>query len=180
MSQTRTTKTTAKAATGAGKATGDLLANGQKTFEQLFRATSDAMSGNYDKWIAFNQERASAVLESFKGWDDVGAEGKENVEAWMTSGRIAAKGFEDITDKWLAFVTAMVEDNLAASRALMECKDVKQAIELQSKHFRKAVDGWMNEGAELSELTLQTATKAMSPIGERVNATIGKATEATY
>ena len=179
MSQTRTTKTT-KAAAGAGKAPGELFANGQKTFEQLFRATSDAMSGNYDKWIAFNQERANAVLESFKGWDDVGAEGKENVEAWMTSGRIAAKGIEDITDKWLAFVTAMVEDNIAASRALMECKDVKQMIELQSKHFRKAVDGWLNEGAELSELTVQTATKAMSPIGERVNAAIGKATEAAH
>jgi phasin family protein len=177
MSQTRTTKTT-KAAAGAGKATGDLFANSQKTFEQLFRATSDALSGNYDKWIAFNQERASAVLGSFKGWDDVGSEGKENVEAWMSSGRIAAKGIEDITDKWLAFVTAMVEDNIAASRALMECKDVKQVIELQSKHFRKAIDGWLNEGAELSELTLQTATKAMSPIGERVNATIGKASAA--
>jgi phasin family protein len=179
MSQTRTTKTT-KASAGAGKATGDLFADSQETFEKLFRATSDALSGNYDKWIAFNQERASAVLESFKGWDDVGAEGKETVEAWMSSGRIAAKGMEDITDKWLAFVTAMVEDNIAASRALMECKDVKQVIELQSKHFRKAIDGWLNEGTELSELTLETATKAMSPIGERVNAAIGKASAAAH
>ncbi|HEX9648460.1 MAG TPA: phasin family protein [Alphaproteobacteria bacterium] len=175
MSQTRTTKTAKAAATG----TAEVFAKGQDTVEQLFRAGTEALSGNYDKWIKFNQERATAVLDSFKGWDDVGAQGKETVEAWMAGGRIAAKGLEDITDKWLAFVTASLEDGVAASRAMFECKDVKQLMELQSKQLRKLIDGWMTEGAEISELTLETATKAMAPIGERVNAAIEKATHPT-
>jgi len=171
--KTTTSKTT-KSANGAAKAQADIFAAGRDAFETFFRAGTEAFSGNYDKWFAGNQERMTQAMGNLNNWDDVASTGKENVEALVASGKITAQGVEQITDKVMGIMTATFENNMALSKALFECKDVKEVLDLQTKHFRKAVDTWVAEGTELSELAMQTANKAMSPIGERVNATVEK------
>lgn len=163
------TNGSAKASTGA-----DFFAQGQETLQNLFAASTEAMSGNYDKWFAFNKDQTTRAMSAFKGWDDMTEIGKENAEALVASGKIAAQGFEEIADKWMGFVTASVEDGVAASKAMLECRDVQALVDLQSKQVRKSVDTLVAEGTELSEISVQTATKAMTPLSERFTATVDK------
>jgi len=168
---TTKTKTTgsAKAPNGA-----EFFTKGQETLQSLFSASTEAMSGNYDKWIAFNQEQTTAAMNAFKGWDDITEIGKENAEAWVASGKIAAQGFEQIADKMMGYVTASVEESVATSKAMLECRDVKALVDLQTQQVRKSVDSIVAEGTELSEMSVQTATNAISPLSERFTATVDK------
>lgn len=174
MTEAKTTsksKTTESAKTPNGA---EFFAKGQETLQSLFTASTEAMSGNYDKWIAFNQEQTNAALNAFKGWDEFTEIGKENAEAWVASGKIAAQGFEEIAGRVMGYVTASVEDNVATSKAMLECRDVKALVDLQTQRMRKSVDTIVAEGTEISEMSVQTATKAISPLSERFNATVDK------
>lgn len=173
-------KTTSKAkTTGSTNAPSgaELFTKGQDTLQSLFSAGTEALSGNYEKWIAFNQEQASAAMNAFKGWDEFAEIGKENAEAVVASGKLAAQGFEEIADKLMGYVTASVEDGVATSKAMLECRDVKAWMDLQSQQIRKSVDTLVAEGTELSEMSVQTATKAMAPLSERFSATVSKWTK---
>ncbi len=170
-------KTTAKSkSSGSAKASNgaDFFAKGQETLQSLFAASTEAMSGNYDKWIAFNQEQTTRAMNAFKGWDDLTEIGKGNAEAFVASGKIAAEGFEAIADKWMGLMTASVEEGVAASKAALECRDVKALVDLQTQQVRKSVDTLVAESTELSEISVQTATKALTPISERFTATVDK------
>ena len=57
---------------------------------------------------------------------------------------------------------------------MLECRDVQALVDLQSKQVQKSVDTLVAEGTELSEISVQTATKAMTPISERFTATVDK------
>jgi phasin family protein len=170
-------KTTNKAkTTGSAKAPNgaEFFTKGQETLQSLFSAGTEAMSGNYDKWIALNQEQATAAMNAFTGWDDVTEIGKENAEAWVASSKIAAQSFEQIADKMMGYVTTSVEEGVATSKAMLECRDVKALVDLQTQQIRKSVDTIVAEGTELSEMSVQAATKAMTPLNERFNATVDK------
>jgi phasin family protein len=154
-----TTKTMKSAPADGAKAASDAFAKGQETFETVMRNGSEALSGSYEKW--------------FRGWDAL-AESKANFEATLESGRITARGFEEIAGKVAAYVAASMADGVAASKAVLECKDLRELTELQSKQFRRFLDGWLAEGRELSELTVNTATRAVEPIGARIDAAVDK------
>jgi phasin family protein len=99
---------------------------------------------------------------------------KTNAEAMVASGKLAAQGIEEITDKMVSYVTATVEDGMATSKELLECRDAKDFIDVQTKQVQKAVDSWVAEGTEITELSVETATKAMAPLGQTVTASVDK------
>ena len=171
---TNKTKTTESAKAPNGT---EFFTKGQEALQNLFTAGTEAMAGNYDKWIAFNQQQTNAALNAFKGWDEFTEIGKENAEAWVASGKIAAQGFEEITGRLMGYMTASVEDNVATSKAMLECRDVKALMDIQTQRVRKSVDTIVAEGTELSEMSVQTATKAISPLSERFTATVDKWTK---
>lgn len=165
--KSKTKKSTGTASNGNGAA---YMKQSQDTFENMFRAGTEAMSGNFEKWIALGQEQAASSFGAFKGWDEMTEIGKKNAEAMVASSKLAAQGIEEITDRMVSYVTATVEDGVATSKELLECRDAQELVALQTKQVRKAVEGWVAEGTELSELSVESATKAMSPLGERVSA----------
>jgi len=174
MTQAKTTetKTSGKTKGAAGSAGAAYFTQAQDAFESFFRAGSEAMSGNFDKWIALNQERFGGGLTPFQNWDDFAQLGRENLEAWMASTRIATKGFEAIAEKVAGCLTATMESGMASSKAILECRDIKAFVDLQTKQMRDTVDSFVAEGTELSEMSVETATKAIAPLNERVNATV--------
>jgi len=113
----------------------------------------------------------------FKDFEEFTSFGKDNLEAWVAASRIAATGMEKIAGKWLALMTASVENAISTSKAAMACKDVKDLVELQTKNSQKLVDHWVNEGTAISELSVKTMTEALAPIGNRVNATVERVTK---
>ena len=174
-----TSKTTSKAqAASNGKAAQDFIAKGQEAAETWFRAGAEAWMGNFDTWKALSQG-GGAQLDSIANWDEMAESGKQALDAWVASGKIAVEGFGAIADKLAAGMTASMTAGVAASKAMLECKDVKSLVELQTRQTRNAFDAWLAEGNSITELSAETAVKAAAPIGRQLNAVFDKAVKAT-
>lgn len=178
MTETTTATGKGKARTGAAAgrtADNDAAAfakQGREAFESLFRASAEALSGNYDKLFAFNRERMESTMKAFQDPDGMSDAGRKTMAAWLASGRIAAGGWSAIAGRMVGRVAASVEDGVAASEKALACRDAAELADLQSREARRAMDAWMAEGGALSEMTVKTTAAAMAPIAERVNATV--------
>lgn len=133
---------TAKAATGA--------------FEQVSVASNEAFKDQIDRSMA-------AVAE-------VGAFGKENLEAWVASATAAQKGVETLSARYVAFSRQAVENHVAATKALMTSKSVQEFVEKQSDYAKASMEAYMAEVNSLSDLVAGVAKDAIKPLNERMTA----------
>ena len=164
----------AKGADGAGAERGaaESASMGREAFESPFQAGGQALSDNCEKLLLFNKERMETTMKAFQDWDGMSDAGRKTMEAWLASGRIAAEGWTEITGRMAGCFAAAVEGGMAASEKALACKDVAQLADLQSREALRVMDVWMTDGSALSEMTVKTATAAMAPIADRVNAAV--------
>lgn len=132
----------------------------------------------FEKASATAQEQIEAALkagtDSFKGYEDMVAFGKENLDALMASGSIFAKGFQDLNSAWFGLAQASLEDSFAATQAVMKCKSVPEAVEVQRELAKDKVARIVTESRKLSEMSVKLAEKALEPITGRVNVAVEK------
>lgn len=175
-----TSKTTSKAqAASNGKAAQDFIAKGQEAAETWFRAGADAWMGNFDAWKALSQGGGGDKLDGIANWDEIAESGKQALDAWAASGKIAVEGFGAVADKLAAGVTASMTAGVSVSKAMLDCKDVTSLVEVQTQQARAAFDTWLAEGNAITELGAETAVKAAAPLGRQLNAVFDKAVKAT-
>ncbi len=118
-------------------------------------------------------EKAGGTM--FKGFDDVAAFGKDNIEAVVTAGNIATKGWQDLGAAWFAFVAkGAVDTNVAVMQAMMSVKSPQDLVNIQSSYAKSTFDSFVAEGSKLSEMGVKVTNDAMAPINARVNATVEK------
>ena len=174
-----TSKTTNQAqAAGNGKAAQDFIAKGQEAAETWFRAGTEAWMGNLDTWKGLSQG-GGAKHDGVANWDQLAETGKQALDAWVASGKIAVEGFSAIADKLTAGVTASMTAGVSASKAMLDCKDVTAMVEVQTRQVRDAFDTLLAEGNAITELSTETAVKAAAPLGRQLNAVFDKAAKAT-
>lgn len=137
-----------------------------------------AAAKGYEKASATVQEQIEAAVkagtDSFKGYEDMVAFGKENMDAFMASGSIFAKGFQDLNAAWLGLAQASFENSIAATKAVMECKSIPEAVEVQSDLAKDSYAKIVTESQKLSELSVKLTEKALEPIAGRVNVAVEK------
>ncbi len=109
---------------------------------------------------------------SLEGYGEFAEAGKENVEAFVKSGNLLAKGMETLGKEMMDFARLSIEGNVAATKAVMGAKSFKEAVDLQTDFAKKNVDQMLNEGARLAELSVKVTNEAMEPIQARVNVTV--------
>jgi len=95
---------------------------------------------------------------------------KENVEALVKSGTVAAKGFEDVAKASQDYVTSSTEKADAMFKALFSVKSPAEFLELNSKLARESVEGAIADSRKFAELTQSVVTAALEPISARVAA----------
>ena len=115
-----------------------------------------------------------ASAEAMKGFDSVTGFSKETIEAVVRSNSILAKGWETIGNHWMELAKDQFEDSVAASKALMGCKSVKDVLDVQGALARKSFDKVVSQSAAISEVSAKVAGEALAPITSRVTATFEK------
>jgi phasin family protein len=151
------------------------VAVGNETVEAVVKAGAEAASAGYEKAAAITKEQVDRTSKAmFKGYGDFAALGQENVDAVVKSGNIAAKGFEALSKEMMAFARSSLEGNVAATKAILGAKDLREAVDLQSKYTRKSFDQALAESAKLTEMSVKVANEAIQPIQARVTVAVGK------
>jgi phasin family protein len=72
----------------------------------------------------------------------------------------------------MALAKTSFDESVAASKALMSCKSVKDFVDVQGSLVRTSIDKVVAESAAITEMSTKVATEAMAPLASRVNATI--------
>ena len=134
-----------------------------------------AASKSYEQAVALVQEQVEKASSGmFQGYDDVATLGKDNIDAYVQSSTLFAKGVEAMSKELMNFAQFSVDTSVANAKALFGAKTVRELIDLQSDFSRSGFDSLVAESAKLTELSMSVANETIEPIQARLNANVEK------
>jgi phasin family protein len=142
-------------------------AKAAKTIEM----TTDQATQTFQAFTAVGQEKLQEGIErSMTAMSEVGAFSKENVEAFVASATVAAKGFEQISARAATFSKTALENHVAAAKAIMTSKSMQEVAEKQSAYMKSAFEAYVAEATKMTELMTGMSKEVIAPLNERVTA----------
>lgn len=109
---------------------------------------------------------------------EAAAAGKDHFDAWMKSGSIMMKGYEDLMKTCMGIAQDTAEKNGEAFKTLLGCKNVNEFTEVQTRLAQQSFDDMMTNATKLSEITVKLATDGFAPINDQLSKSIKKASAA--
>ena len=94
------------------------------------------------------------------------------MEAFVAATSIAAQGFGEVNQAWLAFAKRAFERNGVATEANFTAKNPADAAELQADWARSAFDNYVSESSKITVMAVKTANDATAPIRARVDVVV--------
>ncbi|WP_193368385.1 phasin family protein [Pelagibius marinus] len=147
----------------------------KETMEAVVKAGTQAASKSYEQAVALVQEQVEKASSSvFEGYDEVASLGKDNIDAYVQSSTVFAKGFEAMSKELMSFAQLSVDTGMANAKALFEVRTVRELIDLQTDFSRSGFDSLVTESAKLTELSMNLANETIEPIQARLNANVEK------
>lgn len=137
------------------RAAGEKL-GGTEGIETVMKSGTEALKNGFEK--------------AAKGYDRFFSYGKDTVEAYVKSANVAGKGVETLHNELYSFSKQAIEEQIAATKALMASKSVHEAFELQTDFAKTAFDSYVGEMSKLGEIFANTAKEAIEPLQGRVQA----------
>jgi phasin family protein len=142
----------------------------KKTLDAVVKAGTEAATKGYEEAVKVTQDQVEKTsVAAFKGYDELAMAGKDNIEACVRSGSIAAKGMETLGKEVMTYAQASFEANLAAAKALMGAKTLREVIDVQTGLTRGSFDQAVAQSAKLTELSVQVTNDALAPIQAQAN-----------
>jgi phasin family protein len=120
------------------------------------------------------KDGAETMREGFekaaKGYEQFVAFGKDTAEAWLKSASVAGKGIGTIHDEFFALSRGLIEDGVAATKAVFASKNAQEAFSLQADFARSAFEAYVEGMAKMGDAALNVAKDAAEPLQARVTA----------
>lgn len=140
------------------------------TAAKTVKTVKDATQ-NFEAFAAAGQTQVREGIDrSMAAFAEAGAFNKENVEAFVASATVAAKGFEALSARTVAYTKAAMENHMAATKSIMTSKSVQEVMEKQAEYARSAFDTYLAEMNGVAELLSGVAKDAVKPLNERATA----------
>jgi phasin family protein len=111
-----------------------------------------------------------SVVKMTKGIENAAAFGQDNVEAVVTSSKIATKAAESMGAEITAYSKKACQDSMAAAKQLTACKSVTEFVEQQAEFGRISIEGFVAEATKLNEMYAAAAKEAFAPLNARFTA----------
>ena len=114
-----------------------------------------------------NERTKVAVEKSPRLFEEATELTKGNVEAFVASSKIAAKGVETLGQEAADYGRKSFEEASAALKSFAEVKSPTDFFKLQSDYARSAFDSLVAENAKMSEAVIKLAGEVAEPITNR-------------
>jgi phasin family protein len=138
--------------TKAQKAASD----GANTIEDAVRTSTEAVKDGFDKAV--------------KSYEHFVAFGKDTAEAVLKSANVTGKGIETINREIFAYSRQSVENGVAATKAILTSKTLRELLEIQTHFAKAAFETYVAEWNKLRDMAMDTAKTASEPIQARAAA----------
>jgi len=100
---------------------------------------------------------------------------RESVEAFVKSGEIFAKGFENIIKTAASLTQTAAETQAEFAKTLMGSKTLNEYTEAQNKIAQANFDQFMSSATTLSEMSVKILSEASEPLNEQMTKAMQKA-----
>lgn len=100
---------------------------------------------------------------------------RESVDAFVKSGQIFAKGFEDLIKQSVAVAQASAEKQAQFVQQAMGVKTINEFSDVQNKIAQANFDDFMSGATKLTELSTKILSEAVEPINNQVVKSMQKA-----
>lgn len=135
------------------------------------KIAADDAAKSFQAFTAVGQEKMSEGIErTMTAMSEVSAFGKENVEAFVASAAVAAKGFEAISARAVSYSKAAMENHVAAAKDIMGSKSVQEVAEKQAAYVKSAFEAYVAEATKMTEIMTGVSKDVIAPLNERVTA----------
>jgi phasin family protein len=146
--------------------------NVNETAEAVTKAGADAVRKGIEKTVEMTKTHFEKAAKSV---GDVATFNKETVEALVKSANATAKGVEAINAEVVSFSKQSIEDTIAAAKAIMSARSVKEFVELQTDFSKTSFDAMVNQSTKLADLFMSFTKDAIEPIQSRAAVVAEKA-----
>ena len=112
---------------------------------------------------------------TFKGYEEIAAFGKANIDAMIQANTVFSKGLEAISKEFIALTQSHMESTAAAAKAIFAAKTLKDVVELNAEFHKANFDKLVANSTKLGELGTKVATDTFAPLSARVTSVVEKA-----
>ncbi|HEY8190722.1 MAG TPA: phasin family protein [Micavibrio sp.] len=152
-----------------------MSAKTEKSKPAAKKLTAKQPSGSTKKAANNHFEKMEEFMTKGKApFDKIAQDAKDQQEALVESGRIYARGVEDVLKFVTAFTQESVEKNTETFKSLWGCKTLQELTEVQSRIAQQNFDDFMAGATKLSEMGVKVASEAFEPINDQFSKTISK------
>lgn len=175
------TKTTKTAAAAPAKANEDVITVHREAIESSIKTSAESAATSVEQAVALIQEQSTAAVEAgtaaLKGYEDLFQFSKENVEAFVESGNVVVRGVQDLSKTFVTMAQESIDEQVAASRALIGAKSFKDVIDVSSNLAKTNFEKLVAESTRITQLSTKLAEEAFAPLSGRVNAAMERLTK---
>ena len=161
---TKSVKAAVRAATKAARPAIQTLNEGSRTMNTETTKIADRVQAAFGD---VNARAKEAFERNTKVAEELTEFTKGNVEAFVASTKVAAKGAESLGQEVAEFGRKSFEDASAALKSFAEVKSPADLFRLQSEFARAQFDAFVSEGSKLSETMIKIAGDVAEPITSR-------------
>jgi hypothetical protein len=102
--------------------------------------------------------------------ESVGEFNKDTLEAYMESATVAGSGLQSVAQETSSYAQQVIEDAIAASKAMMSSKSINDVIELQTSFTKTAFASYAGHLSRLNKTLVATAKQTCAPLQARAEA----------
>ena len=123
-----------------------------------------------------NGTTATAVLPAgmFGGYEELADLGRENFAAVWRANAAFSEGMEAIGKEVMGYARNSLENAAEAATALLAARTFEDLVQLNSDFAKASFERMVARSTKLSEMGVKVANEALTPLGDRVEATFRK------
>lgn len=153
----------------AEKTIDDAAKAGQDAVENVVKASAETVTKTFEKATTVTKDQVDKAVKSLGDVTDLA---RENIDAVVTAGSIAAKGAEALSGEFLAISKRSMEEATSAAKAFAGVKTAKDFFELQSDLMKSTWERFVADSSNVGEIFAEYSKETAAPINSRVAATV--------
>lgn len=102
---------------------------------------------------------------------------RDNIEAFVKSGTIFAKGCEELMRTSMSLAQESAEKQAKLIKQAMSCKSLNEWTEVQNKLAQANFDDFMSSAGKISEMSAKMLNECVEPISDQMNRAVNKASK---
>ena len=108
---------------------------------------------------------------------DLNAMGRESIEAFIKSGTVFAKGFEELLRASASIAQETAEKQAAYTQEIMSSKSLNDYASVQSKIAKLQMEEYVQNASKLSEMSAKLLNDTAAPLNEQASKAVKKASQ---